>query len=364
MTGRFPLRPALLAVAAWTVLLLLFATQYYVAFRAAGQPVTWVSQLRRELPGWALWAALSPLVYLTAQRLPLIGDPRRWRNALLHVPIAAGLFLLHLLLYNIVIDVLPLRPDVAAAGMSFQERMVQSLQMNFATFCLIYLGVSAASYMLAYQRQLKQQEVRAAQLQGNLTQARLDSLRMQLQPHFLFNTLHGISALMEREPRTARRMIAKLSDLLRFSIDENDELVPLEKELTLLSRYLEIQGMRFGDRLTWRLDVPDECLAARVPRFLLQPLVENAIQHGLGGRAEPGTLVVTGRCGGQRLTLHVDDDGVGAPPPSELVEGVGLTNSRARLQALYGEDASLRLVPSPLGGTRAELVLPYGGENV
>ena len=342
-------------VLAWTLLLLLFATQYYVALRASGQPVTWISQVRRELPGWALWALLSPLVFAAAERFPVVGR-NAWRNALLHLPIGAGLFALYLLLYTLVVRHTPIRPDLMAADLSFGELMRQALLLNFAFFALVYVGVTALYQVFALQRANQRRALEASRLEAHLTRARLDALRRQLQPHFLFNTLHGVSALVTRDPRAARKMLTSLSDLLRASIDDSDELVPLERELEILERYLGIQRLRFGDGLRVDVEAAEACRAWPVPRFLLQPLVENAIEHGSRRQAEGGWVHVCIACDANGLSVVVCDDGPGFP--QDVREGVGLRNTRSRLEALYGREFSLRLENDPAGGARVEVRLP------
>ncbi|HEX7004550.1 MAG TPA: sensor histidine kinase [Trueperaceae bacterium] len=346
------LRSLGIGVAVWTALLLLFSTQYFVGLRAGGHEVTWFSQFRRELPGWAMWAVVSPLIFLVARRLPLT----RPRNVALHLLIAPAVFFLYLLLYNLVIELVPLRPDITAASMSFAEMISQSAQFNFATFFLLYLGVLAVYQMLAFQSALHRQELETSRLEANLTRARLESLRMQLQPHFLFNTLHGISALIEEDGRKARRMLTNLSDLLRTSIEEAEELIPLCREAEILERYLAIQRMRFGDRLRTSVGVAEGCEEWLVPRFLLQPLAENSIKHGIGRRSESGSLEVRARCEGGALELRVDDDGPGFAGTAG--SGLGLSNVRARLDALYGSEYSLETSNRPEGGAVVTIRLP------
>ena len=340
---------------AWTLLLLLFATQYYVTLRTSGQPVTWMSQVRRELPGWALWALLTPLVFAAAERFPLVGR-NGWRNGLLHLPIGGGLFALYLLLYTLVVRYTPIRPDLMRAELSFVELMWQGLLLNFAFFALVYVGVIALHQAFALQRANQRRALEASRLESHLTQARLDALRRQLQPHFLFNTLHGVSALVTRDPRAARKMLTCLSDLLRASIDASDELVPLERELEILERYLEVQRLRFGDRLHVDVEASEACRTWQVPRFLLQPLVENAIEHGSRRQAEGGRVRVRVACDGGQLSVVVRDDGPGFP--EDVREGVGLRNTRSRLEALYGPSFSFRLENDPGGGAYVEVRLP------
>jgi two-component system, LytTR family, sensor kinase len=194
-------------------------------------------------------------------------------------------------------------------------------------------------------------------LQAQRAQARLDVLRTQLNPHFLFNTLNAVSALVERDPRGARRMIARLSDLLRYTLEESTEQeVPLHRELDLLGEYIELMQIRFQDRLTVTMDVAPDVRNALVPNLILQPIVENAMKHGIGRITGAGTIVLRARREGDTLAIAVTDNG---PGPGGGEEGVGLTNTNARLRQMYGESYSVALQPAPPRGTEARVVIPF-----
>jgi LytS/YehU family sensor histidine kinase len=183
---------------------------------------------------------------------------------------------------------------------------------------------------------------------------------MQLHPHFLFNTLNAISALMHKDVRLADRLISRLGELLRTTLDDpGTQEVPLRRELEFLTPYLGIEQARLGPRLTVRLDVDDDFLDARVPYLILQPLVENAIRHGLAPRTGAGRLLIQARRDNGRLVLEVADDGVGVRLGRDFKEGIGLSNTRARLQALYGDEQSLALRPAVGGGLVVTATLPY-----
>ncbi|MEM6328544.1 MAG: histidine kinase, partial [Bacteroidota bacterium] len=201
---------------------------------------------------------------------------------------------------------------------------------------------------------------RAAQLEGQLAAAQLDALRMQLNPHFLFNTLHAVSTLMARDVDGARRMISDLSDLLRLVLEDTDTPeIPLDDELDVLGHYLDIERTRFADRLTVDFEVEDATRSALVPTLLLQPLVENAIKHGIAPRGEGGQIAVAAHRANGHLVVHVRDDGPGIGPEGPTREGVGLRNTRDRLQKLYGDEARLTLRDRPEGGLDAEVRIPY-----
>jgi LytS/YehU family sensor histidine kinase len=208
-------------------------------------------------------------------------------------------------------------------------------------------------------RHLRDERLRRTQLETQLAQAQLQALRMQLQPHFLFNTLNAISALALSNPSQARLMIARLSDFLRLTLEERHApQVPLSRELQFLECYLGIQQVRFQDRLTTLLDVAADTVNAAVPNLILQPLVENALRHGLLAKAGGGTVRISARRHGDDLRLRVDDDGLGLPRGGPL-EGIGLGNTRARLCMLFGTSARLDLMHRPEGGTRVEVRFPF-----
>ncbi len=206
-------------------------------------------------------------------------------------------------------------------------------------------------------------QAQAAQLRAQLAGARLTALQMQLNPHFLFNTLHAISTLVERDPRGVRRMIARLSELLRYTLDgAAEQVVPLRQELHFIERYLEIMQVRFQGRLIVETEVERAVLDAQVPNLILQPLVENAVKHGVGELSAGGRLELVARRSGELLVLSVRDNGPGLSGLRQQPErgpGVGLRNTRERLEQLYGEHARLELEPAEGGGTIARIELPF-----
>jgi sensor histidine kinase YesM len=235
-----------------------------------------------------------------------------------------------------------------------------SLAVKFHWNVVVYWAILGFSHALAYYRESRERALQAFQLESQLAQARLQSLKMQLNPHFLFNTLNTVSQLIYEEPENADRMITHLGDLLRMSLDAGSEhQVTLRQELEFLERYLEIQKARFGDRLTTQFDI-DPCLYdVLVPTLILQPLVENAIRHGVGPRSAPGRIEIHAQSQDSMLCLRVSDNGSGLPEGESAVkEGVGLGNTRARLKHLYGADQSLAFCNRPGGGLVVTLAFP------
>jgi LytS/YehU family sensor histidine kinase len=227
---------------------------------------------------------------------------------------------------------------------------------------VIYWVLVGATHALHYYERFRERELRATQLEAELAQSQLQRLKMQLQPHFLFNALNAISTLIETDPEAADRMLSQLASLLRESLraDAPHE-VSLREELSFLDRYLEIEKTRFADRLRVSFAVDPDILDARVPSLLLQPLVENAIRHGVSRRADGGRVDVRAWRENGSLRLEVRDDGPGLPEAAFESSGIGLANTRARLERLHGADYRFELANLPEGGALASVRFPFTG---
>jgi two-component system, LytTR family, sensor kinase len=343
-------------LAAAMMMSLFIATQNYFAYIERGSPRPWWFLLMLEVPVWLVWLAASPAIFAFSRRFPISGR-HRWRNLLIHVP-AGALAVLATLVVVVIIKTPMLRPDMPE-GMTRLDLIILEYRRSLSILLIVYFGIVAIHHAIASQREAERKTLRESQLETLLERSRRDLLRMQLHPHFLFNTLHAISALMAQDTHAARRMITRLSDLLRLSL-ENDAAheVTLEEEVEFLDKYLEIQKIRFGDRLTVRYDVDPSARTLLVPRLLLQPLAENAITHGLSKLEGPGTLSVEARRENGRLILRVLDDGPGVPAGGPRRQGVGLGNTRERLVQLYGADQRLVLENRPEGGAEVRVEIP------
>jgi len=362
-----------LIFAFWTVLALLTLGNAFLSPR--GGAFDWNAAVAlRTFARFYLWALVTPLVFWLARRYPLdesSGKGRGLRNAVLHAAVAF-----------FGAAVLDLADDVVRYGLN-PERTIADLRVfnDVLDLSILYelaiaLAVLAAGFARSYFLRLRRRdrrearlEARADRLQRQLTEARLQALRMQLNPHFLFNTLHAVSTLVGDDPAGVRRMIARLSELLRHVLEEGDrDEVPLREEMHFLGAYLDIMQIRFQGRLEVDLTgVPPETEDALVPPLLLQPLVENAVKHGAGEVEGTGRVSVRARRvenerpGAERLLLAVGDNGPrfaeGDTP--DIPDGTGLENVRARLRELHGADAALSFRTAEGGGLVAEVSLPF-----
>jgi len=246
---------------------------------------------------------------------------------------------------------------------SFQ-RMTSFVVANFSEGIGIYMLIALSRYAFSYYRRYRQSQLRTFQLEAQLSQAQLQALKMQLHPHFLFNTLHSISALMNKDPESARQMITRLGDFLRLTLENSgSQEVTLEQEITFLRCYLEIEGIRFQDRLVTRVDVSEQTLDAKVPNLILQPIVENAIRHAIAPRSSPGFIGIEAERRNSTLRIRVRDNGPGLSShrTSENMfrKGLGLANTEKRLQQLYGTAHLLDLSDHPEGGLQVTLEIPF-----
>jgi LytS/YehU family sensor histidine kinase len=240
----------------------------------------------------------------------------------------------------------------------------------FHTHFLVYWGILGIYIAWDSSSKLRDRQFKAIELERELAEARLGALRTQLCPHFLFNALNAVSAHVEHAPRTARKMLEQLGDLLRLSLSHSeDHEIPLAEEMEFNDKFIYLQQARFGGRLHVKTSISREAVDALVPTFLLEPLVENAIRHGVAPRPEGGHVEIEGHREGKRLRLSVKDDGPGLPHgwDPEQSSGVGIRNTRERLQCLYGDDHTFRISGEPGAGLAVEIEIPYhtrrGGEQ-
>lgn len=302
---------------------------------------------------WFIPALLAPVVFRLVHRFPV--DAQRIKafgvhagSALLFAGVhAAGMVSMRALLWG---------SPMAGYPAAWQRLYLTNLDWLLMT----YSTIVGFTYAVGYYREVQVRGLREAQLQTRLAEARLKTLEAELHPHFLFNTLHAISTLVQTNPDAADRMISRLSDLLRLAFDHSGAPhVPLQEEIEFLQKYLEIEQTRFQDRLTVRYEIDPDTLDAEVPRMILQPLAENAIKHGVSPKSGQGLVQIVSRIEGSRLWLEVRDNGVGlsGTARSQFRSGVGLANTRDRLDCLYGEDHRLEFSEGE-GGLTVRIALP------
>lgn len=343
-------RQLLLVFLAWTAIALVDGLSRWALRALCGTP-TGLDVFRQPLGEQWIWAALTPVVFWTAGRVPL-RRPRLARAVAVHL----GMFLLLTAVHGALTQVLE-PPWPRPAGYTGPMLPLRVLGNVYSDLWMYWPLVGLHALLDAHARQ-REQERQAARLRQLAADLQLSLLRAQIRPHFLFNTLHAISALLKSDPRAADDLVSDLADLLRASFAEGaDGATTLDRELELVACYLRIQQHRFGDRLRVDWQVEDAARAVRVPALALQSLVENAVVHGLAPAPRGGTLTLRALRDGPSLRLVVQDDGIGLDPGHR--EGVGLSNTRERLARLHGEAARFTIEGGPGRGTTVELRLPW-----
>jgi signal transduction histidine kinase len=318
-------------------------------------PISIETALIWQLPPWWFWALATPLVLRLGQRFRL--EDGGWKRALpIHLMVNTVIAFLH-----VTVTILVARAvDSANYPGEFSTVLFKVLMKSVHTELILYWGVLAAGWAIEYHGRFRERALAATRLESQLVQAQLDALKAQLHPHFLFNTLHAIGVLVRKQDAHGSiKMLSGLAELLRLALDNvGRQVVPLEQELGFADRYLDIEAIRFQDRLRITRDIDAGVLDAEIPNLVLQPLLENAIRHGIGARSGPGAIAIRAYREGDRLVVSVRDDGVGIG--ADWHEGVGLSNVRARLTQLYGDAGKVRLEPVPSGGgTLATIEVPF-----
>ena len=334
----------------WTLIGLSFACQFHISSSKAGLDVTWRQAIGYALGDWYVFALLSVPVIRLAKNFHFEAGTRG-RSLAAHL-LGSVLFSLA---YMVIRAWVGTWQSTASFTEAFQPLLVKTWHFNL----LIYWVMVAVTSAFDYYRKYRERELQAIELEKLLVQAKLQALQMQLNPHFLFNSLHSISALMHKDVDAADRMVSRLSDLLRAALDNTEmQEVALRDELSFLQRYLEIEQIRFGSRLRVEIDAAPETLGAKVPNLILQPLVENAIRHGIEPHARPGRIRLLARRQADELAIEVHDNGGGLTSASP-VDGVGLSNTRSRLKTLYGDAHIFEFCSPPEGGLLVRLTIPF-----
>ncbi|GMV21988.1 MAG: ATPase [Acidimicrobiia bacterium] len=343
---RTRLTNVLLVAAGWACLALLFSPQTYLLNQGRA-PISWSQAVLANATTFAGWALLTPLVVLIGRRWA-IERGYILRAVAVHAGAALALAALHLFIVQAL--------QVAMSGGARPPRPLTSLWVGYgATNVLVYCGVAAITQAVIYFRRDQERAYR-------LEQARLRALRAQLQPHFLFNTINAIAELIHVDPGRAEMTLTQLADLLRQGVDVDQPAeVALTEELAWARKYVAICETLLQERLRVEWDIPVDTHPAAVPAMLLQPLIENAIRHGIAPRPRGGTITIRAQRVDDRLRLDVEDDGVGVAAGVNPLQatGVGLANVRARLASLHATRASLSVQASPSGGAVATVTVPW-----
>lgn len=349
----------------WMLPALISSGQIYFNSIAQGNPAVWWRLLLFQLSAWYVWALFAPFILYLGRRYPI--DRHHWlARCALHLPVSLLTVLIYLIFYVFCYSVYTGSTLDAAWFMATYRSFLLSF---FQSHLLVYWAVLGAGHALTYYERFRTEEqaaaelaVQTAALEAQLAQAQLQALKMQMHPHFLFNTLHTISAFVRSEDKQAAiRMVADLSDLLRMTLDQGGrQEIALKEELEFLGRYLDIEQTRFQDRLTVEMDIAPDTLDARTPSLILQPLVENALRHGIARRASAGRLAIRTHRKENTLHIHIYND---APPGlaegrPDITPGIGLSNTRTRLEQLYGAEQSLDLQTQD-GVVVALMTLPF-----
>jgi two-component system LytT family sensor kinase len=341
----------------WTLLGLVFSSQSYVYYAVRGGDVRWLPTLTWVFAEWYTWAALSPFILRLARRFRI--ERRRWSRALI-IHLAAGvLFSVAHAALQAAVNQLPL--GFGHAPRPFAELFKYLLLENYSISLLTYWALVGISHAAEYHRRSQERE-------ALLAQAQLRALKMQLQPHFLFNSLNSVSALIDEDRKAAIRMVARLGDFLRLTLkNSGDQETSLRQELEFLESYLAIERIRFEERLTVRMDIDPETIGARVPNLILQPIVENAIRHGVSRGDDPGHIEIRARRVNGTLHLQVEDNGSGLNGSKgeghPNTGGLGLVNTKARLHNLYGSAYSFELADAPVSGLVVTMQIPFEMAN-
>lgn len=345
---RETLRDVGIVVVAWAAIGILDALSDAARDLYNGQGALWGQSVRDGLLDWGTCGLFAPVFVLLVRRYPFSTwrDGRRW---LLYVAVTATAAVAKYAVFY------PLHQAVHPVSHATFAGMLLN---GFVSVCFGYAALIGALHAVRYYRDMRERETRAALLEASLSRAQLEALSVQLQPHFLFNTLNGIATLMHRDVEAADEMIARLSDLLRLTLERGQvEEVTLADELALLERYIDIMRVRFRDRLTVEVGVQPDAMPVAVPHFLLQPLVENAIQHGVDRVRGDCTVRIEAGLRDGNLAITLCDRGPGFDPKVTR-RGIGLANTIARLHHLYGDRARIETSSLDDGGGCVALVMP------
>ncbi len=331
-----------------TLLSVFSASRIKLSYAYRDNAISWPQALAFTLPDWFAWMFLLPVIAWLVRHFRF--ERRRiWLAITVNAPA------------SILLTVCKMGMEYWGVQKLSGNALREFPRLQFHSTYLTYWAIVGILYAFDYYSKYREHELRASQLEAQLAQAQLHALKMQLHPHFLFNTLHAISSLMHKDVAAADRMLARLSDLLRATLENvGEQEVTLKKELEFLERYLDIEKVRFQDRLKLIMEVQPDTFDCRVPNMILQPLVENAVRHGIAPRVRQSTITIRSHRREGLLCLEVEDDGEGFPSAT-MQEGVGLRTTRARLQQLYGNEHRFEIDSAVGQGVAVRLAIPLRG---
>jgi sensor histidine kinase YesM len=345
---------------AWSIPGVAALSFYYLNQTLSAQPLNWSYAVISTLPNWYIWALLTPAILKLSQRWPLEQDS--WKQVLLtvHIPALVVSMLIHSAVNLMLFRTTGLHDDITFG--LYRVHFFTRIHANIFTYAAIVGLYSAWEYYRRYMTR----EAQTATLQVQLAQANLRALKMQIHPHFLFNTLHSIAALVRKgENKPAVNMLGQLGEFLRLALEnKGQQEISLEQELDFLRRYLAIEQTRFGERLQVEVTMDEAVRGAYVPNLILQPIVENAIHHGISPSMQQGRIRIEARLEEGRVTMQVADNGPGLRNPERLKKGVGVGNTQERLENLYGRDQDFSFRNGSLGGLEVTIRVPFSTQPV
>lgn len=345
----------LLIFMGWNLIGLFFSTQIYLIFNVGeGRPLSFSRAMSSTVPDWYIWAVFALIIVRISRRFRF--DRENWVTSLFFHLLASFFFAaMHVIIANTLLYVF-------GWGWGESRPWAAKLQANFFWYfywnVLTYWAIVGFSHAASYYVSLEERRLKVVSLEAQLVHAQLQALKMQLHPHFLFNTLNSISVLINKDVHLAKKMISRLADFLRMTLQNSgsDEVLLLQ-EIEFLKCYLEIERVRFQDRLTVRIEIDPTTVGCKVPNLILQPIIENAIRHGVASRSSPGWIEVRVAQEDHSLQLQVKDNGPGISKKT-IRKGVGLTVTEDRLQRLYGKSQKLDLQNGPEGGLIVTMTIP------
>ena len=351
LEGRWSLW--LLVFGFWTLVGLIIASLSHGRMTAIDQPSNLLKWIVDALLSCYCWAAFTPLIAWLGRRLSI--DSRRWLTHLILLVLAGAAITVAQTAFRCLESMVVMGEPLSEYLQVLKPELFWRGPWNF----LIFAGILGVSYARDYQLRWRERTIAAGRLESELAKAQMNALRAQIQPHFLFNTLNSILVLIQRNRLPeAQATINRLSDLIRYILNRGSELVTVGEEMEIVRGFVEIEQMRLGDRLKVSMTADPAAGALRIPALVIQPLVENAIRHGLAPKEAGGTVEIRIGISDHCLRMSVKDDGVGIDTANTTSENVGIGNTRARLGHLYGECCRMQITPVPSGGTLAEITIP------